>query len=56
MRYEWSVATTDPLPLVRPMLATPGELPTPQQEHRWAFEMKWDGIRAVVYLEAAACG
>ena len=32
------------------MLASPGELPAPKQEHRWAFEMKWDGIRAVVYL------
>ena len=33
------------------MLASPGELPAPEQEHRWAFEMKWDGIRAVVYLD-----
>ena len=33
------------------MLATPGELPAPEQEQRWAFEMKWDGIRAVVYLD-----
>jgi bifunctional non-homologous end joining protein LigD len=51
MRYEWSVSRHDPLPLVRPMLASPGELPAPEQEHRWAFEMKWDGIRAVVYLD-----
>jgi bifunctional non-homologous end joining protein LigD len=38
-------------PLIRPMLATPGELPGPDQEDRWAFEMKWDGVRAVVYLD-----
>lgn len=37
--------------LVRPMLATPGDLPLPESEHRWAFEMKWDGVRAVVYVE-----
>ena len=40
-----------PLPLVRPMLASPGALPPPEQEQRWAFEMKWDGVRAVVYLD-----
>jgi bifunctional non-homologous end joining protein LigD len=45
------VPDDDPLPLVRPMLASPGELPPPQQEERWAFEMKWDGVRAVVYLD-----
>lgn len=33
------------------MLATPGRLP-PAREHRtWAFEMKWDGVRAVTYVE-----
>ncbi|MDQ1599328.1 MAG: bifunctional non-ous end joining protein LigD [Actinomycetota bacterium] len=40
---------SDTLPLVRPMLASPGALPPPEQEQRWAFEMKWDGVRAVVY-------
>ena len=44
------MSATDPLPLVRPMLASPGVLPPPEQEQRWAFEMKWDGVRAVVYL------
>jgi len=33
------------------MLASPGVLPPPEQEQRWAFEMKWDGVRAVVYLD-----
>lgn len=32
--------------LVRPMLASPGRLPTGAG---WAFEFKWDGVRAVVY-------
>jgi bifunctional non-homologous end joining protein LigD len=42
---------SDTLPLIRPMLASPGALPPPEQEQRWAFEMKWDGVRAVVYLD-----
>ena len=41
----------DPLPLIRPMLATAGELPAPAQEDRWAYEMKWDGVRVVAYLD-----
>ncbi len=42
----------EPLPdLVKPMLATPGELPSAADESRWAFEMKWDGVRAVVYVD-----
>jgi bifunctional non-homologous end joining protein LigD len=31
------------------MLATPDELPT--DEAQWAYEMKWDGVRAIVYAE-----
>jgi ATP-dependent DNA ligase len=34
--------------LVPPMLATLGELPT---RPGWAFELKWDGVRAVTYAE-----
>lgn len=34
------------------MLASPGELPAAGDESRWSFEMKWDGVRAVVYVEA----
>jgi bifunctional non-homologous end joining protein LigD len=37
--------------LIRPMLATPGELPPAVEDDRWAYEMKWDGVRAVGYLE-----
>jgi bifunctional non-homologous end joining protein LigD len=36
--------------LIRPMLATAGELPPSSAEAGWAFEMKWDGVRAVVYV------
>src|SRR2546430_16722975 len=32
-----------------PMLARPGELPRSQKE--WGFEIKWDGIRAIVYSQ-----
>lgn len=40
----------EPLPdLVRPMLATAGELPS--DDGAWAYEMKWDGIRTVAYVE-----
>lgn len=32
------------------MLATAGELPRPQDEAAWAYEMKWDGVRLVAYV------
>ena len=35
--------------LVRPMLATPVERPEDGLE--WLFEIKWDGVRAVAFLE-----
>jgi bifunctional non-homologous end joining protein LigD len=39
-----------PLPqLVRPMLAVSGELPRAVDDGRFGYEMKWDGVRAVVY-------
>lgn len=45
-----AVAGSEPVPaLVRPMLATAGTLPAEQD--RWAYEMKWDGVRAVVYVD-----
>jgi bifunctional non-homologous end joining protein LigD len=41
---------TDPLPTsLAPMLATAGQLPT--DDPKWAFEIKWDGIRAVLFVE-----
>ncbi|HEY8455568.1 MAG TPA: non-homologous end-joining DNA ligase [Actinopolymorphaceae bacterium] len=37
------------LPQISPMLATTGAMPAPADEHRWAFEMKWDGVRILAY-------
>ena len=39
------------LPSLKPMLATAGALPVDQSG--WAFELKWDGIRAVSYWNGA---
>jgi bifunctional non-homologous end joining protein LigD len=36
--------------LIRPMLAVPGDLPTGPG---WAYEYKWDGVRAVTYVNRA---
>ncbi|WP_333775737.1 ATP-dependent DNA ligase [Streptomyces sp. IBSBF 3136] len=38
------------LPLIPPMLATPGSLPAAAQDERWAYETKQDGQRVMVYL------
>jgi len=37
--------------LVRPMLATPGPLPPAARDAEYGYELKWDGVRAVVYVE-----
>lgn len=34
------------------MTAVAGELPPADRQDRWAYEMKWDGVRAVVYVAA----
>jgi len=40
----------EPLPEhVAPMLAKPGSLPA--REDGWGFEIKWDGVRAILYSE-----
>lgn len=45
-----ALGTRETLPdLVRPMLATAGELP--RDEEAFGFELKWDGVRAVVYVQ-----
>ena len=36
---------------VRPMLATPGDLPTGAG---WGYEFKWDGVRAIAQVDAGA--
>ncbi|GAA4780159.1 ATP-dependent DNA ligase [Actinomycetospora chlora] len=38
----------DPLPRTAPMLATAGGVPAGPE---WALELKWDGMRAVAYVE-----
>ena len=40
----------DPLPTsVKPMLATSGDLPN--DDSGWAFEIKWDGVRTILFVE-----
>ena len=57
---NWMVHRMDPPPrpdwqplpeLIRPMLAIPGTLPPPDADSAWGYEMKWDGVRAVVYVD-----
>lgn len=46
-----SLMTRDPMPEhVVPMAATTGPLPPPSEDDRWAYEIKWDGVRAIAYL------
>src|SRR5689334_9255265 len=35
------------------MLAVPGELPGTSDDGSWAYEAKWDGVRAIAYLDGA---
>lgn len=54
---QWMMHRMDPAPddwekmpeLVKPMLASPGTMPT--DSDRWAFEFKWDGARVVAYID-----
>jgi bifunctional non-homologous end joining protein LigD len=54
---NWMIHRMDPAPeafhplpqKVRPMLATPGALPV--KDAGWAFEIKWDGVRAITFVE-----
>src|SRR5687768_9317570 len=36
---------------IAPMLATSGPLPPETDPPRWAYEIKWDGVRAIGYAE-----
>jgi len=56
---DWMVHRMDPPPepdweplpeLVRPMLASATDAPPPDDD-RWAYEFKWDGVRAIVYVD-----
>jgi bifunctional non-homologous end joining protein LigD len=41
---------TDPFPTsLKPMLAVSGRLP--EDDSQWALEIKWDGIRAILFVE-----
>src|SRR6186997_3289627 len=43
-------ASAEPMPdQITPMLATSG--PLPPEDGRWAFEIKWDGVRAIAHSE-----
>jgi bifunctional non-homologous end joining protein LigD len=45
-------AEAEPMPQeLVPMLAKPGRLPAVREQDRWAFEIKWDGVRALVHSE-----
>jgi bifunctional non-homologous end joining protein LigD len=54
---NWMIHRMDPAPegfeplpaTLAPMLASPDELP--DQDGRWAYEFKWDGIRALVWSD-----
>jgi bifunctional non-homologous end joining protein LigD len=49
---EWAGPARLPAPLA-PMMAVPGALP--HDDAGWAFEMKWDGVRALAYLDGGQC-
>jgi bifunctional non-homologous end joining protein LigD len=36
------------------MMAQLGSLPSSDEEDRWGFEMKWDGVRALAYVQSGA--
>ena len=39
---------------IRPMLAVAGRLPRADQDDRWAYEMKWDGVRMTADVSPTA--
>ncbi|MEV5561173.1 non-homologous end-joining DNA ligase [Nonomuraea wenchangensis] len=39
------------LPVYRPMLAQPGPPPTGGDSGTWSVEVKWDGMRALIYID-----
>jgi bifunctional non-homologous end joining protein LigD len=50
-RMDPAAAGFEPLPsLIRPMLAVLRD-EVPRDDDNWAYEFKWDGVRAVVYVE-----
>ncbi|ASR38310.1 DNA ligase [Prauserella marina] len=62
---EWQVIRSDPasdpdwaaLPeRVEPMLAVSGSLPAAERDDDWAYEFKWDGVRALARIEGGRLG
>lgn len=47
VRPDWRPAPKD----LQPMLATLGELPPSKDDTLWAYEMKWDGMRAIARID-----
>ncbi|WP_116450481.1 non-homologous end-joining DNA ligase [Blastococcus litoris] len=39
-----------------PMLATAGELPAGDEDDRWGYEFKWDGVRAIAAVRGGVLG
>ena len=49
MSAKISALPTEPMPQrLEPMLAKPAELPE-DDDHGWAYEVKWDGVRALAF-------
>jgi bifunctional non-homologous end joining protein LigD len=47
VRPDW-----EPLPSrLDPMLAAAGTLPSTASDDQWAYEMKWDGVRAIIRVD-----
>jgi bifunctional non-homologous end joining protein LigD len=46
----------EPADVPLPMLASPGELPPPEEDDRWGYEFKWDGVRAVAAVRGGVLG
>lgn len=49
-KKQKSTPVNDPLPLIAPMLATASPR-LPSNTNEFALEVKWDGIRAIMYVE-----
>lgn len=55
---NWMIHREEPMPqgweplpgVIRPMLARLGDLP--ERDEGWSYEYKWDGVRAVAYIES----
>lgn len=60
---QWNIRRLDPptdpdyVPppdRIEPMMAVPGVLPSAREDSTWAYEMKWDGVRAIGTVNGTA--